>query len=172
MKEFLKIDISAMKRLDEAVKTNKPVLAASAATQVMALTQLEFRQEGRMFHGGWAPLSTGVSKAKTARKRKKNGKLGKARKAKPVLVDTGTLKKSFFVSQSGGGATVGTPVKFAVFHQFGAPAAKNRRNQIGRELDEIAEKMSTYAMSSDEWMAWLEKRTDIIKFLKPGKKLP
>ena len=123
MKKFLKIDISAMKRLDEAVKTNRPALAASAATQVMALTQLEFSREGKMFHGGWTPLSTGVSKAKTARKRKKNGKLGKARTAKPLLVDTGTLKKSFFVSPSGNGATVGTPVKYAVFHQFGAPAA-------------------------------------------------
>ena len=40
-----------------------------------------------------------------------------------ILIDTGTLKNSLFVTQSGNTVTVGTPVKYAAYHQFGAPAA-------------------------------------------------
>lgn len=119
MKKFFSVDISALRRLKAVTKMNQPVLAQTAATAMLQLTQLEFRQEGRFLHGGWAPLSVSVAKAKTARKRKKNGKLGKARTGKPLLVDTGTLKKSFFVAGNGKGAVLGTPVKYAAHHQYG-----------------------------------------------------
>ena len=58
--------------------------------------------------------------ALSARKRNKNGKLGKARTPKPLFVSTGTLKKSFFVDGAGNDSVaVATPVPYAKYHEYG-----------------------------------------------------
>ena len=92
--------------------------ARAAADQVA----LAFRTEGAHYGEKWAPRKESTLRKLTARKRKKNGKPGKARTPKPLLRDTGTLSKSFFAK----GSAVATPVEYAVYHEFGTKNMKAR----------------------------------------------
>lgn len=73
------------------------------------------------------------AKAEKAREKAREWR-GKARKAsadaaagKPILVDTGTLRKSFFVEDAGGDAfSVATPVPYAKYHEYGTKKMPSR----------------------------------------------
>lgn len=115
------IDLTPLKVAQEVVKSiefRREVSRAGAQAAVQQV-DLAFRTGGSHYGDPWEPRSTSTAKALSARKRKKNGKLGKARTPKPLLVDTGTLRKSFFVSHAGGDAfSVATPVPYAKYHEY------------------------------------------------------
>ena len=115
------IDLTPLKAMHEVVKSSefRREVARAGAQEAVQQVEMAFRTGGAHYGDPWAPRSTSTAKALSARKRKKNGKLGKARTPKPLLVDTGTLRKSFFVEDAGGDAfSVATPVPYAKYHEY------------------------------------------------------
>jgi phage gpG-like protein len=122
MGKFVTIDVSGLEAKRKAVETAafKRVVSRAGAQAAVSQVGLAFRTEGAHYGAKWAPRAASTVKALSARKRKKNGKLGKARTPKPILRDTGTLMKSFFVQDGGGDAfAVATPVRYAKYHEAG-----------------------------------------------------
>lgn len=121
----LTIDVSPLKAKLAAVKSAafKRTVARAGANAAVQQAALAFRTEGAHYGAKWAPRAASTLKALSARKRTKKGKLSKkARTPKPILVSTGTLKKSFFVADGGGDSLdVATPVRYAKYHESGTP---------------------------------------------------
>ncbi|MBQ6924530.1 MAG: phage virion morphogenesis protein [Kiritimatiellae bacterium] len=122
MAKLFTIDVSPLKAKLRAIGSVAAarMAARSGANAAVQQVGLAFRTEGAHYGAKWAPRKASTVKALSARRRKKNGKLGKARTPKPILRDTGTLKKSFFVADGGGDSfAVATPVRYAKYHESG-----------------------------------------------------
>jgi len=123
------IDLSPLKAKLKVVESSgfKRAVAQAAAQAALNQVGIAFETQGAHYGKAWAPRAASTTAALSARKRKKNGKLGKARTPKPLLVSTGTLKKSFFVDGSGGDAVaVATPVPYAKYHEYGTKKMPSR----------------------------------------------
>ena len=120
MSKLFTIDVSPLKAKQSLLGWLAFAAARSGANAAVQQVGLAFRTEGAHYGAKWAPRKASTVKALSARRRKKNGKLGKARTPKPILRDTGTLMKSFFVADGGGDAfAVATPVRYAKYHESG-----------------------------------------------------
>ncbi len=122
MAKLFTIDVSPLRAKLRAIGSVAAarMAARSGANAAVQQVGLAFRTEGAHYGAKWAPRKASTVKALSARRRKKNGKLGKARTPKPILRDTGTLMKSFFVADGGGDAfAVATPVRYAKYHESG-----------------------------------------------------
>lgn len=115
------IDLSPLKAKQKLVESAefKRAVAQAGAQAALGQVGMAFETQGAHYGEAWAPRAASTTAALSAKKRKKNGKLSKARTPKPLLVSTGTLKKSFFVVESGGSFAVATPVGYAKYHEFG-----------------------------------------------------
>ena len=130
MAKYFTIDVSPLEAKIKAVQSTaaKRMAARSGANAAVQQVGLAFRTEGAHYGAKWAPRKASTVKGLSARRRKKNGKLGKARTPKPILRDTGTLMKSFFVADGGGDAfAVATPVRYAKYHESGVPGRMDPR---------------------------------------------
>lgn len=124
MDKLFTIDVSPLRAKLRAIGSVAAarMAARSGANAAVQQVGLAFRTEGAHYGAKWAPRKASTVKALSARRRKKNGKLGKARTPKPILRDTGTLMKSFFVADGGGDSfAVATPVRYAKYHEHGVP---------------------------------------------------
>ena len=122
MAKLFTIDVSPLRAKLRAIGSVAAarMAARSGANAAVQQVGLAFRTEGAHYGAKWAPRAASTVKALSARRRKKNGKLGKARTPKPILRDTGTLMKSFFVADGGGDSfAVATPVRYAKYHESG-----------------------------------------------------
>ncbi len=111
-KEFL----SAAAAMQSAATLD--AVAHAAASSIKTRTELSYRNPG-MREVPWpaakaAPVTTGKRKGKRRKGRKK--------RVRQLLIDTGTLMQSWTLNQlKDGEYQVTTPVKYAPYHQFGAP---------------------------------------------------
>ena len=76
------IDLTPLKAMHEVVKSSefRREVARAGAQEAVQQVEMAFRTGGAHYGDPWAPRSTSTAKALSARKRKKNGKLGKARR--------------------------------------------------------------------------------------------
>lgn len=109
-----------------AKRTEQRVGAADSKAAAARAKAAKFRREAveRDYAAVWLSGKKGEKAAARAVKARAKARewRGKARKAaadaaagKPILVDTGTLRKSFFAQ----GGNVATPVAYAEYHEFG-----------------------------------------------------
>lgn len=123
------IDLSPLKAKLKVVESAafKRSVARSAAQAALGQVEKAFRTEGAHYGEPWVPRAESTIKTLTARKRKKNGKLGNARKPKKLLVSSGTLRKSFYVEDSGADSfSIATPVRYAKYHEYGTQKMPSR----------------------------------------------
>ena len=107
MAKLFTIDVSPLRAKLRAIGSVAAarMAARSGANAAVQQVGLAFRTEGAHYGAKWAPRKASTVKARTP---------------KPILRDTGTLMKSFFVADGGGDAfAVATPVRYAKYHETG-----------------------------------------------------
>jgi phage gpG-like protein len=133
--------MSRLHRWEENIGDATPAFEAMAQYQVKTVNARQFKEEGTVETGKWAPLSKDYGRWKA-----------RVRPGRKLLVFDGDLKRSMTVPGKGiyivrsNSMTVGTSVPYAIYHQKGTPKMPARpligspRKQDTRQFRKILQR--------------------------------
>jgi phage gpG-like protein len=130
-----------LERWQDNLGDARPAFEAMAQYQVKTVNGRQFREEGSVETGKWAPLSKDYGRWKA-----------RVRPGRKIMVFDGDLKRSMTVPGKGiyivrsTSMTVGTSVPYAIYHQKGTPMMPARpligapRKKDTRQLGKILQR--------------------------------
>jgi phage gpG-like protein len=133
--------MSRLHKWEENLGDATPAFEAMAQYQVKTVNARQFKEEGTVETGKWAPLSKDYGRWKA-----------RVRPGRKLLVFDGDLKRSMTVPGKGiyivrsTSMTVGTSVPYAIYHQKGTPTMPARpligspRKQDTRQFGKILQR--------------------------------